>query len=184
MLAAIPLVEWLAETCGTSVANVELALWASLLSGLLFATANFVLMMVTRWGDSDPTRKAFMFSVLVHLSLAFGAVAVTPPQPVLEASIEPPPKAFEIRVEGEEHVELEHKGNTRIWEKLPDNDARLLSRTERSPLDFQPLEGPQRTAEPLTTPDIAAPDLPQLQERVASDPTQVARLALVIRPLF
>ncbi len=170
MLAAIPFVEWLAETCDTSVRNVELALWASLLAGLLFATANFILMMVTRWGDSDPTRKAFMFSVLVHLSLAFGAVAVTPPQPNLQASIEPPPKAFEIRVEGDEQIELEQKGNTRIWEKLPENDARLLSRTERSPLEFQPLQGPERTAEPLTAPDIIVPDLPEFPEQNVARP--------------
>lgn len=182
MLAAIPLVEWLADTCDTSIRNVELALWASLLSGLLFATANFILMMVTRWGDSDPTRKAFMFSVLVHLSLAFGAVAVTPPEPVIQASVVPPEKAFEIRVESEEQIDLEQKGNTRIWEKLLSSDKHPLSRTERAPLEFDPLHGPERTASPLTTPDIPVPQLPQLPEPEAArpEPQQTAEAGPVL----
>ncbi len=50
-----------------------MALWVSLLAGMLFATIHFITMMVTKWGDSDPTGKAFMCSVLLHLSLAFGA---------------------------------------------------------------------------------------------------------------
>ena len=61
-LAAIPTIEWLATQLETSTSNVETGLWVALMAGMLFATVHFIIMMVTRWGDSDPTRKALMFS--------------------------------------------------------------------------------------------------------------------------
>ena len=48
ILAAIEIVEWLAATFGSSNEDVEVALWVSLLAGMLFATIHFVTMMVTR----------------------------------------------------------------------------------------------------------------------------------------
>jgi hypothetical protein len=158
-LAAIESVEWLASSFDTSTENVELALWVMLLAGLLFATVHFVTMMVTKWGDSEPTGKAFMFSVLVHLSLAFGAVAVSPPEPLAVA--EDIPERSEIRevfVEGEEEVQLETTGNTRVWEKPVEKVDQQLARTDRSPMEFKPLEGPERQPDPLTEPDIILPD--------------------------
>ena len=47
ILAAIPFVEWLATQTGTTSDDVELGLWISLLAGLLYATVQFITMMVT-----------------------------------------------------------------------------------------------------------------------------------------
>ncbi|MFP6762759.1 MAG: hypothetical protein VB858_04050, partial [Planctomycetaceae bacterium] len=187
ILAAIPFVEWFATQTGTTGDNVELGLWISLLAGLLFVTVQFITMMVTRWGDSDSTRKAFMFSVLLHLSLAFGAVAVSPPSPIPFITISEQIEIREVFIEGEEQVQLEQSGNTRIWEKPPDTPDQEVSRTERAPLDFQPLAGPQRQPKPLTTPDIDLPDIvkkpdvpvsrPEPQQFAERDPLPVESAA-------
>lgn len=158
-LAAIEFVEWLASSFDTSTERVAVALWVALLAGLLFATVHFVSMMATKWGDSEPTGKAFMFSVLVHLSLAFGAVAVSPPE-VLTVAVEIPERTEvrEVFVEGEEKVQLETTGNTRVWEKPTEEVGQQLARAELTPLEFRPLEGPERRPEPLTQPDLILPE--------------------------
>lgn len=170
-LAAIEFVEWLASAFETSTGNVELALWVLLLAGLLFATVHFISMMVTKWGDSEPTGKAFMFSMLVHLSLAFGAVAVSPPEPILKAEEIPErTEEREVFVEGEEEIQLKTTGNTRVWEKPAEEVEQQLVRTDRSPLEFKPLEGPERRPEPLTQPDIVLPNLAHNPELPAVRP--------------
>ena len=186
-LASIPLVEWFATQIETSTDNVELGLWVSVLAGLLFATVQFITMMVTRWGDSDPTRKAFMFSVLVHLSLAFGAVAVSPPAPLPFVLTEERTEIRDVFIEGEEQVQLDRSGNTRIWEKPPEAPDQEVARTDRAPLDFKPLEGPERKPGPITMPDLELPDLtknpevaiarPEAQNFALQDPLPVESAA-------
>lgn len=158
-LAAIQLVEWLASTFGATTEEVELALWVSLLAGMLFATIHFITMMVTRWGDSDPTGKAFMCSVLLHLSLAFGAVAVSPPEQLVLASVPERVQVRRILLEGEEPIQAETSGNTPVWEKLLHKPGQQISRTDQAPLEFEPLETPERRSEPVTRPDISLPDV-------------------------
>lgn len=169
-LAALQFVEWLASTCDTNTHNIELALKVSLMAGLLVASVHFVTMMSTRWGDSDPTGKAFMFSMLLHLSLAFGTVAVTVPESVV-ADIEPQP--VEIRrliLEGEEQIELDETGNARIREDLLQPELAALTRSDRTPMDFVPLEGPERRDEPITQPDIELPDIVHTPDAVVARP--------------
>jgi hypothetical protein len=170
-LAAIESVEWMAKSFDTSTENIELALWVMLLAGLLFATVHFITMMVTKWGDSEPTGKAFMFSILVHLSLAFGAVAVSPPEPI--TVVEDIPERTELRevfVDNDEEIKLETTGNTRVWEKPAEEIDQQLARTDRTPLEFKPLEGPERRPEPLTEPDISLPDRTHTPELPAARP--------------
>jgi len=169
-LAAIELVKWLASTFETSTDNVEQTLWLSLLAGLLAATIQFITMMVTRWGDSDPTRKAFMLSVVLHLSLVFGAVAVTPPERAAELVIPERTDIRQVTIENDEPVELTTAGNTRVWEQLPQNPDQLISRTERAPLELEPLAGPERTPDPVTMPDITLPDVRQVPDEPVARP--------------
>ncbi|MDA1163732.1 MAG: hypothetical protein O3B13_11575 [Planctomycetota bacterium] len=164
MLAAIEFVEWLASTFDTTTEAVALALWVSLLAGLLFVTIHFLTMMVTRWGDSEPTGQAFMCSVLLHLSLAFGAVAVTPPERLLLASVPERVQIRQIVQEGEEPIEAQTSGNTPVWERLLTSPSQKLSRSEQTPLEFEPLESPERRPEPITKPDMAIPDVQSLPE--------------------
>jgi hypothetical protein len=170
ILAAIELVEWLAATFDSTTESVELAFWVSLLAGILFATIHFLTMMVTRWGDSEPTGQAFMCSVLLHLSLAFGAVAVSPPEQLILASIPERVQVRQILLEGEEPIEAVTSGNTPVWEKILDQPSRQLSRTDQSPMEFEPMETPERRPEPLTRPDITLPDIQSLPELEVSRP--------------
>lgn len=170
ILAAIQVVEWLAATFNSTTDDVELALWVSLLAGMLFATIHFITMMVTRWGDSDPTGKAFMCSVLLHLSLAFGAVAVSPPEQLVLASIPERVQVRQILIEGEEPVEADTAGNTPVWEKVLDRPNTQLSRSDHTPMQFEPLEAPERRPEPVTRPDITIPDAKSLPELEVSRP--------------
>ena len=127
-------------------------------------------MMVTRWGDSDPTGKAFMCSVLLHLSLAFGAVAVSPPEQLVLASI---PERLQIRkilLEGEEPMQAKTSGNTPVWEKLLNKPTQQISRTDQAPMEFEPLESPERRPEPITRPDITIPDVNSRPELEVSRP--------------
>ena len=169
-LAAIQLVEWLASTFGSTTEEVEVALWVSLLAGMLFATIHFITMMVTRWGDSDPTGKAFMCSVLLHLSLAFGAVAVSPPEQLVLASIPERIQVRKILLEGEEPVKAPTSGNTPVWEKLLNQPSQQISRTDQVPMEFEPLETPERRPEPITRPDITLPDVKSLPDLEVSRP--------------
>lgn len=171
ILAISSMVEWLAGLTGSTPQAVELGLRVSLLACLLIALIQFVIMMVTRWGDSDPSRKAFMFSVLVHLSLTFGVVAVSTPQKVAEAVEESQPKLTrEIKIESEEPVEIANSGNTRVWEKLPETPAQELSRSERTPLEFTPMEAPQRQTDDVTPPDVDVPEIQHEMEMPVARP--------------
>jgi hypothetical protein len=170
ILAAIEFVEWLASTFGSTTEEVEVALWVSLLAGMLFATIHFITMMVTKWGDSEPTGKAFMCSVLLHLSLAFGAIAVSPPEQLVIASV---PEQFQIRkiiLEGEEPIEADTSGNTPVWEKVLNKPSQQLSRSYHTPIEFEPLEGPKRLPEPITRPDMMISDARTLPELEVSRP--------------
>ena len=169
-LAAIQFVEWLASMCDTSTPNIEVALKVSLLAGLLIASIHFVTMIFTRWGDSDPTSKAFMFSMLLHLSLAFGTVAGTVPESVVAEVEEPPVEIRELILEGEEKIELDQSGNTRIREDLLETDLLKLARIERAGLDLVPLEAPDRRDEPVTQPDIELPDILHTPDALVARP--------------
>jgi hypothetical protein len=169
-LAAIEFVEWLASTFGSTTEEVGDALWVSLLAGMLFVTIHFITMMVTKWGDSDPTGKAFMCSVLLHLSLAFGAVAVSPPEQLVMASVPEPFRIRKILLEGEEPIEADTAGNTPVWEQLLNKPSQQLSRSDHAPLEFEPLESPERRPELITRPDITIPDARSMPELEVSRP--------------
>lgn len=169
-LAALQFVEWLASSFDTSTNNVELALKVSLMVGLLAATVHFITMMATKWGDSDPTGKAFMFSMLLHLSLAFGTVAVTVPESVVADVEEPQIEIRKLLLEGEEDIQLDRSGNTRIREDLLEADLHELTRSERAPMDFEPLSAPERRDDPLTQPDIEVPDIVHMPDAPVARP--------------
>ena len=168
---AIDMVQWLAVWVGQSRELIEQLLWGGLLGGLLCATIHLLTMLATRWGDRGPTSKSLIFSILVHVSCAFGLVAVAPP----EFNPEPPKREQQIQirqlfVEGEEEQQLDDTGNTPVWEKLPDSPDQQLTRIERSPLAFEPVEGPPRRPEKLTMVELEFPVLPSLPEQPEAKP--------------
>ena len=183
ILAAAEFVERLASMIGQPVEIVETVLWSTLATALALAMLHLITMLVTKWGDKSLGWKSLVFSLLVHLSCMFGLVAVNPPEslaPANAADREPLPRERFIKIQPQydpagtdEPVNLPTtaKGNTRVWEKLPDAPGQELVRTTRSPLELKPSEGPERRPEPLTAPDIpndvadrsALPDQPEVK---------------------
>lgn len=183
LLAAAEFVERLASLLGQPVEIVETVLWSGLATALALAMLHLVTMLVTKWGDRSLGWKSLVFSLLVHLSCLFGLVAVNPPEylsAAKETEREVVPReqfiAIEPRIDpagADEPVNLPTtaKGNTRVWEKLPEAPNQELIRTTRSAAEMKPSEGPERRPEPLTAPDVpndvadrsALPDQPEVK---------------------
>ncbi len=69
----------------------EHILWGLLILAALFASIHLLSMLVTRWGDSNASSKALLFSIIVHLSLSLGVVTFWPekaPQSLAKAKLE------------------------------------------------------------------------------------------------
>ena len=168
--ATVDFVQWLADTMGQPPVYVERILWTALLIGLIFASIHLLTMLVTRWGDNDPTSKSLIFSVLVHLSCAFGLVAVSPAESKPDLTDED--EKFEVQqliVEGNERIELDKTGNTPFWEAIQEKAEQELSRIDRS-MEIVPLEGPERRNEPQAPPDVTVPDLTTLPDQLTTKP--------------
>lgn len=168
LIGLIDIVQWLAGVFEAPVETIERSLWGGLLAGLVFASIHLVTMFMTRWGDGHPTSKSLIFSILVHLSCAFGVVAVSPPP------LRHKPDAAQERtvlhsvvIEADEQVRKETSGNTPIWEQLPSAPDQELVRIDQSQMEFLPLESPERDLDELPTPPVI--DLPDL----ASVPDQL-----------
>ncbi|MFM9966464.1 MAG: hypothetical protein ACKV2Q_35250 [Planctomycetaceae bacterium] len=169
LLAAADFLEWLASLFRQPIEVIETALWSALATGLALATLHLLTMLVTKWGDRSSGWKSLVFSLVFHLSCMFGLVAVNPPTSLVSATgNEPDIEAVpEQRIEvttknsdAEESVALAKSGNTRIWEKLPEAPNQELIRTNRAPVELKPSEGPARTQQPLTAPDVQITDKP------------------------
>ncbi len=201
ILAAAEFVERLASMIGQPVEIVETVLWSTLATALALAMLHLITMLVTKWGDKSLGWKSLVFSLLIHLSCMFGLVAVNPPDSISTtkaADREPLPRERFIKIQPQfdpagtdEPVNLPTaaKGNTRVWEKLPDAPGQDLVRTTRSPLELKPSEGPERRPEPLTAPDIpndvadrsVPPDQPEVKPELKlvgeKNPTRVEAAA-------
>ncbi len=173
-LAYVDIIDWLAIVCERPAEDIKTWLWVALVAGLVVSTMQFAVMMVTRWGNKEVTWKALMCSVLIHLSITTGAVVVSPPPQIIMAVTqqkkEPTQQIREVVVEGHENAPASTGGNTPVWEKLPDSPQRQLARLEKAPLDFRPLEGPERRKEESQRPDIEIPSIPQLPEMPVARP--------------
>ena len=133
LLAAAEFVERLASMLGQPVEIVETVLWSALATALALAMLHLITMLVTKWGDKSLGGKSLVFSLLIHLSCMFGLVAVNPPESLTTAKAddaEPLPRDRVIQIQpqfdpagADEPVSLPTtaKGNTRVWEKLPDS---------------------------------------------------------------
>ena len=162
VLAAHNLVEWLAGRTNLPKGSVEQIVWVVLLGGLVFASVHLITMLITRWGDQASTSKSLIFSVLVHLSCAFGLVVVAPPEPLAETPSQEEDRIdiVQLVVEGEQDTQLDAAGNTATWEHPSLRPEQDLSRLARARLELRHAEGSQRDEQSITPPDLVYPDLP------------------------
>ncbi len=171
--AAIDTVERLAELFAVPTESMQKFLVGVLLAGLVLASIHLLTMLVTRWGDRASTSKSLIFSVIVHLSCAFGVVAVSPSEPLAESPEEERIVVRNLVIESDDDVELDEQGNTPIWEKLPDPMQQPLTRAERTIREVDPPDGPERRPEPLTEPDEDMPDLQPMPDEPVAKPNPV-----------
>jgi hypothetical protein len=158
-------IETLARFLGVAPQMLETVLWGVLVAGLAFSILHLLTMLVTRWGDSNAMSKSLVFSILVHVSCAFGLVAVSPPMPRPERDPEEQDKMVLIReflLDAEGKVETEESGNTPVFRKLLEVSEVKLTRSDRIPLDPQPLASLERQPEKAVVPEENLPDHPSL----------------------
>ena len=142
----------LGDLVGVSSHLVEKIFWGCLLVGLVCATLHLVTMLVTRWGDDDPSRKSFLFSVLVHVSCALGLVAVSPPlavpdDVVPEVTVEVDADVEHQLVDSDETVPEPDPGNTPVWQQVPEPERRSVDRISPTPPELDELATPDRRPE-------------------------------------
>ena len=161
---------WVSEWLGASPEHVHHFLVGILCVGLLFASIHLVTMLITRWGDRAPSSQSLLFSLLVHLSCAFGLVSISPPEPTIPRKQEEPVIIQELRIEGDETAESSDKGNTPVWEQLPEVSTRELARMDQSPLEFEPLQIDRTRPDEQTLPDLKIPDTAKLPDEPVARP--------------
>ena len=61
VLAVADAAQHIGSLLGISPDFVAKVLWGCLLAGLFCATLHLFTMLVTRWGDNDPSRKSLVF---------------------------------------------------------------------------------------------------------------------------
>lgn len=134
---------------------VRFGLWV----GLAFAGVHLLTMLLTRWGDNRASTKALAFSAFVHVACLAALAFLTRSEVSLASIIKPDERELDVRIVSDERAEPSEQGNTPIWEKIPTADPEF-ARENRLPVDSTPLEGPERTPDELTRPDVKLPDAP------------------------
>lgn len=151
----------LAGQFGLGRGVLEEWIWGILLVGLALSVLHLLTMLVTRWGDRNPTAKTMIFSVMAHLLLLLGwrvFVPESPPRTDEVAEVTVPIR--QIDVSSDERIDLRESGNTPAWEKPPEPVKPEMARTE-SDAEPLPLESPERRAEAPAEPSpIDLPDVP------------------------
>ena len=190
VIATVDLSEqrWELVKLGLSIAQPVLIVL--LFAGFVLASAHLLTMFSTRWGKRRVSSKALAFSVVLHLCLACGILALWP-EAILRTSAaadldEPAPDRFEVTAIPEEQLPdpPEEQGTTPVWEELPDRLSPELTRTtsefepsiESPPLrpsvgEIARAETPERT--PLTVPETVMPAPERQSLEGQADPAAV-----------
>jgi len=138
-------------------------LWGVLILAAIFASIHLLSMLVTRWGDSNASSKALLFSIIVHLSLSLGAVTFWPDYaPKSLAETQPDQEQIEIKqilAESTETIENKQTGNTPVWEKLSNPEKQELSRIDLTRPEFAPLVAPPKKEQPQKISEMPTPDI-------------------------
>lgn len=140
-------------------------LWGVLILAALFASIHLLSMLVTRWGDSNASSKALLFSIIVHLSLSLGVVTFWPENTPKALAKAEPEKEDTIKVkqflaESTETIKNEQSGNTPVWDQLPQPEKQELSRIDLTRPEFDALKAPpEKEQQPREVSEMPMPDL-------------------------
>lgn len=146
----------------------EHILWGLLILAALFASIHLLSMLVTRWGDSNASSKALLFSIIVHLSLSLGVVTFWPekaPQSLAKAKLEEEERKqdqFKLKpfqAESTETIKKNESGNTPVWDQLQKPEKQELSRIDLTRPEFDPLMAPPEKEQPQEISELPMPDV-------------------------
>ncbi|MEX0727736.1 MAG: prenyltransferase/squalene oxidase repeat-containing protein [Planctomycetaceae bacterium] len=154
---------------------IDEVIWGVLLGGLACSSLHLLSMFLTRWGDRNISKKALIFSLLMHLTLFGGAAAVAPKSWGPEAVADPEQKIHlnSVLVDSEETVKSTDSGNTPVWDQVARPDEEPLTRTERNQLDPLPPEEIERDREMQDVPELDMPDLAMRPDEPVAIPEPV-----------
>lgn len=167
--------------------------WIALAVATLSAAAHLASMLGTRWGDRAASSKAFLFSLLAHLSLFCGLFAVGPElerfarKPEETEATETPLQVREVLSDSFADSETPDPGETPLWDQpaqtaapledrlvrefeLPPNQETARTIDQFEPRDREipvPVELP---AESVAAPETVTPTAERLAERAAEMP--------------
>ena len=172
VLAVADAAQQIGSLLGISPDFVAKVLWGCLLAGLFCATLHLFTMLVTRWGDNDPSRKSLVFSVLVHVSCAMGLVVISPPpaipdvqQPAVEVDVQ-----HEL-VEADEPVPEPDPGNTPVWQQVPKTEPQPVDRIPPTPPELEELTTPERESEETDRVEPELKDVAQVPDEPEARPS-------------
>ncbi|WP_339730153.1 prenyltransferase/squalene oxidase repeat-containing protein [uncultured Gimesia sp.] len=138
-------------------------LWGILILAAIFASIHLLSMLVTRWGDSNASSKALLFSIIVHLSLSLGVVTFWPDYgPQSLAKTQPDQDNIEIKqilAESTETIKNKQTGNSPVWEQLSTPEKQELSRIDLTRPEFSPLMAPPEKERPQEISEMPLPDV-------------------------
>ena len=133
------------------------------IGGIILASAHLLTMIGTRWGDRRVSSKALMFSVGVHLLLAFGLVALIPEyrQQVLGKLISTNDEPIRIQASldsPEVDTRTATSGSTPIWNQITKTTS--PDRTRVASLSNPPMKAEQPTPVMVNVPETLPELLP------------------------
>jgi len=141
----------------TFIASGEQIILSALWIGLALLTIALLVLMRTRWGQSQPLRKCAFISVLAHLLLAGYATTV---KIVATSGASPSEPAMVVRavdtVSSMSDAEHPTAEQPKPWERIVEEDL------------VAPKNAPLKRAEPLPTDDAVRRDAPPTDSKLAN----------------
>jgi hypothetical protein len=169
-------------------------LWGLLICAFIFSSVHLITMFVTRWGDRRVTGKALLFSVMLHLAIAIGVVAVpmAPGIPGGGAGEDQKGREDEHRIvirSVSDVVEREARDGkvdgalapVPVWDRLPDAKTTKLMGPQPQTPSAAPSKNVKRIEERTKRAELKSPDLASLPENQQPPPTAAQEEAAPIQ---
>ncbi|QDT65739.1 prenyltransferase/squalene oxidase repeat-containing protein [Calycomorphotria hydatis] len=166
--------QWFTHPLMKEILDSSAVYWLCALGIISFvALMQFTSMLLTRWGDRGASTKAFVFSVLVHVSLFCGTFASAPilesvlfPEKPTEISV--PIQIGSLPIEQEKPDEESPLDDLKVWERplestsKPERERQELERELAELEDVKPEFEPENKLTPEQADDI--PEQPRHQQ--------------------
>ena len=167
---------WLSNLLQIPEQAAQQWVWGGLVLGFLFASIHLVTMLITSWGDHNASSKSLLFSLLLHLSTGAGVIVLAPELVREQVKNELKPiRITDIVLAGTRQTRTDQAGNTPLWESIPLDQQKEISRQTREEFQMEPSQIPKREIE---KPVEMTPKLP-IESLPLPDKTESPELAML-----